>query len=373
MIARLLLVLLALAAIVAGLAFLKYGQIQQEIASFSQPRPDPVVAAATVESQTWQPTLAAVGTVQAVQGVAVNNQIAGQIKEILFTSGALVRSGQLLVRLDDDVDQADLKGLQAAERLASIKLERNRKLLKDRAVAQGDVDEITAQLDQARALVKAKQAIIEQKTIRAPFSGQLGIRAVNLGQYLAAGSTIVSLQALNPVFVDYAMPERHLDQLRHGQDVRIAVAAYPDRTFDGKIEAISPAIDQGTRNIQIRARFENADLTLKPGMFARVTTLLPNTGATLTLPREAITFNPYGDSVYLINDVDGKLQVQRRQVVTGTVRGGQVAVLDGLREGDRVVLAGQVKLTNGQSIQIKPDGEPPSGTDNTTAQQAASR
>ncbi len=367
MIARLLLVLLALAAIVAGLAFLKYGQIQKEIASFSQPRPDPVVAAVTVESQTWQPTLAAVGTVQAVQGVAVNNQVAGQVKEILFTSGALVRAGELLVRLDDDVDQADLEGLSAAERLSGLKIERNRKLLKDRAVAQGDVDEISAQLDQARAQVKAKQAIIDKKAIRAPFSGQLGIREVNLGQYLAAGSTIVSLQALNPVFVDYALPERHLGELRHGQDARIVVAAYPDRTFNGKIEAISPAIDQGTRNIQIRARFENADLTLKPGMFARVNTLLPSADATLTLPREAITFNPYGDSVYLINEVDGKPQVQRRQVVTGAARGGQVAVLEGLREGDRVVLAGQVKLTNGQGIQIKPDGD-----DATTTEQAPS-
>lgn len=355
MLARFALVILTLLAIIGGLAFLKYSQIQKEMADFAQPRPAPTVSATQVKSEVWEPRLAAVGTVQAVQGVDVNNQVPGQVQEIAFESGARVSKGQLLVRLDDEVDKADLEGLEAAERLAELKLSRNSKLLKDRAVAQGDVDEITAQLDQARAQVRAKKATIDKKQIRAPFSGQLGIRQVNLGQYLAAGSAIVSLQALDPAFVDYSLPERHLGQLDVGQSVRVRVAAYPDRTFEGKIEAISPAIDRGTRNLRIRARLANPDLALRPGMFARVTTLLPVAGPVLTLPREAVTFNTYGDAVYLIREVDGKPQVQRRQIRTGDVRGGRVAVLEGLSEGDRVVLAGQVKLTNGQNVQIKDD------------------
>ncbi|AFL76353.1 efflux RND transporter periplasmic adaptor subunit [Thiocystis violascens] len=357
MFVRLLLVLLALAAIVAGLAFLKYRQIQAEIALFSQPMPAPTVAAAVVETSTWEPALNAVGTVRAVQGVDLNNEVAGQVKQILFDSGAKVKQGQILLRLEDDVDRAELEGLQAAERLAQIQLDRNRALLKDRAVAQGDVDEIAAQLDQARAQVKSRQATIEKKAIRAPFAGQLGIRQVNLGQYLAEGSAIVPLQALDPVYVDYSLPERHLAQLRVGQPVSVRAAPYPDRIFAGTIQAISPGIDQGTRNVLIRARFENPDLALRPGMFARVATQLPVQERVLTLPREAVTFNTYGDSVFLIEETDGKTLAQRRQIRTGAVRGDEVAVLDGLTEGDRVIVAGQVKLTNGQDVSIVSDSD----------------
>lgn len=361
MFVRILLVLLVLAALIGGLAYVKYGQIQKEAAIFSQPMPAPTVSAATVETNLWEPTLNAVGTVQAVQGVDVNNEVAGQVKEILFESGAMVKQGQRLLHLDDEVDRADLEGLLAAERLAKIKLDRNRTLLKDRAVAQGDVDETTAQLDQARAQVKAKQATIQKKAIRAPFTGQLGIRQVNLGQYLPAGSAIVSLQALDPVYVDYALPERHLAQLTVGQSVRVQVAAYPDRTFEGRIEAISPGIDRGTRNLVIRARFDNPDLALRPGMFARVATLLPVQDRILTIPREAVSFNTYGDSVFLIDEQDGKTSVQRRQIRTGDVRGDRVVVLEGLKAGDRVVSAGQVKLVNGQPVRILPASTPSEG------------
>lgn len=355
MLARLLLVLTTLLALIGGLAYLKYRQIQKDIAAFSQPMPAPTVSVARVVASSWQPTLAAVGSVQAVQGVAVNNEVVGQVKEILFESGATVTAGQVLLRLDDEVDRADLEGLIAAEHLAAIKLGRNSKLLKDRAVAQGDVDEITAQLDQARSQIKSKQATIDKKTIRAPFSGQLGIRQVDLGQYLAEGSTIVTLQALDPVFVDYRLPERHLSQLAVGQTIQVQVAAYPGRTFEGRIQALSPQIDQGTRSIAIRARLDNPDRALRPGMFAQVTTLLPEQERVLGIPREAVTFNTYGDSVFLIQDNAGKTLVQRRQIRTGAVRGDQVAVLDGLAEGDRVVAAGQVKLSNGQEVQIVPD------------------
>jgi membrane fusion protein (multidrug efflux system) len=369
---RLLLVLLVLAGLVGGLAYMKYGQIQRDIAMFSQPMPPPVVDVVEVTSQPFEPSLEAVGTVSAVQGVEVSNEVAGVVTEIRFESGDQVNAGQVLAVLDDSVDRADLEGLRAAEKLTEIKLTRNTTLLRDRAVSLGDVDEATAQLDQARALVKAKQATIDKKTIRAPFAGQLGIRQANLGEFLPEGSPIVPLQSLDPVYVDFSLPERHLSELAEGQAVRVRVAAHPDRVFDGEIQAISPAIDTSTRNLRLRARFANADLALRPGMFARVSALLPAQDRVLTLPREAITFNTYGDSVFLVEEEDGKLKVQRRQVRTGAVIADAVVIEDGLALGDRVVLAGQVKLMNGQEIQIADKPATPTEPDDRSTTAASS-
>ncbi|MGB5830494.1 MAG: efflux RND transporter periplasmic adaptor subunit [Thiohalocapsa sp.] len=379
---RILLVLLFLAAMIGGLAYLKFQQIQGEIAMFSQPMPPSAVSAVSVEAMSWQPQLKAVGNVQAVQGVLVNNQVAGQVERILFESGDLATKGQALVQLDTEVDEADLAGLVASLDLAETQLRRNQKLLKDRAVSQGDFDEISAQVSQAKAQVQSKQALIEKKTIRAPFDGQLGIRRVNLGQFLVAGSAIAELEALDPVYVDYALPERHLAKLSPGQPVQISVSAYPNQVFDGSIRAISPAVNRETRNVQVRALFENPDRLLRPGMFARVETLLPKKDQVLTLPRQAVTFNTYGDSVFVIQEQaagetgetptgapddaagasdkdaesDGqqpqKLVVQRRQIRTGDVRGDQVEVLEGLSAGEQIVSAGQVKLRNGAEVVI---------------------
>lgn len=357
MLARILMVLMVLAALAAGLGYLKYRQIREQIAFFSQPQPAPTVEVIEVRLARWEPVLRGIGSVQAVQWVEVSSEVEGQVREILFESGERVEAGAPLLRLDDSIDRADLDGLLAAERLAGIQLERTRQLLRDRAVAQGDFDAASAQLDQARALVAAKQAGIAKKTIRAPFSGELGIRQVNPGQFLSAGDPIVTLQSLNPIYVDYSLPERHLSQVSPGQSVRIEVAAYPGRRFEGHIEALSPDIDLGTRALHIRARFDNSDLALRPGMFAQVETLLPAQEQVLTLPREAITFNTYGDAVYLIEEREGKLLAQRRQIRTGATRGEEIQVLDGLKAGDRVVRAGQVKLINGQEVRILNDAE----------------
>jgi membrane fusion protein (multidrug efflux system) len=350
---RYFLVLLMLAGAVAGLAWLKYGQIQRDIALFSQPMPAPVVDAVEVTERAFEPSLSAVGTVSPVQGVMVANEVAGVVRELRFESGDRVQAGQVLAQLDDSVDQADLAGLLAAEKLAEIQLERNTKLLKDRAVSRGDVDQATAELDQARALVAAKRATIEKKTVRAPFAGQLGIREANLGQFLPEGTPIVPLQSLDPVYVDFSLPERHLSELRPGQAVRVRVASYPDRDFPGDIRAVSPALDQGTRSVRLRAGLDNRDLLLRPGMFARVSVALPARPSVLTLPREAITYNTYGDSVFLIVEQEGKPVAQRRQVRTGDVIEDQVVIEDGLALGDRVVVAGQVKLRNDQEVQIR--------------------
>ncbi|AGA90635.1 RND family efflux transporter, MFP subunit [Thioflavicoccus mobilis 8321] len=355
MIRRILIVFAILAVLVAGLGFLKYRQIQQGMAEFSQPRPPATVSATEVRRETWTPRLHAVGSVVAVQGVMASNEVAGQVSDILFDSGAMVKRGDLLLQLDDTVDRADLAGLLADQQLAEIRRDRNARLLKSRAVSQEDFDEIAATLEKAQALVAAKRASIAKKAIRAPFDGQLGIRLVNLGQYLAAGSEIVPLQALDPVYVDFSLPERRIADVATGQTVEIQVVAYPERTFTGTIRAINPSVDSGSRNLQIRAELGNPELLLRPGMFAEVTTLLPTKDDVLTLPRQAIAFNTYGDSVLVIQEKDGAPVVQRRQIRTGAVRGEEVEILEGLSAGDRVVLAGHVKLTNGQPVEIVPE------------------
>ena len=368
---RILIVLLALLAVVGLLAFLKFQQIQAQIALFSQPQPPTTVAAAEVQITQWEPTLRAVGSIQAVQGVLVNNQVQGQIERILFESGDQVEAGAPLVQLDTEVDQADLAGLQADLNLARSQLERSKRLLRDRAVSQDEFEEASAELLRAEAEVAEKQALIDKKTIRAPFSGQLGIRRVNLGQFLPAGSAIAALESLDPVYVDYRLPERHLSKLSVGQRVRIRTSAHPDRIFDGAIQAISPAVDRETRNVQIRAQFENPEQLLRPGMFARVETLLPVETGVLTLPREAVTFNTYGDSVFLILEGEGeqagKRVVQRRQIQTGAVQGDQISVLEGLEAGDLVVSEGQVKLRNGAEVAIAAAGSKDTSATETNA------
>lgn len=365
MLRRILIVLLVLAVVAGGLGFFKYRQIQQETAMFSEPPPPATVSVTEVRSQPWTPRLQAVGSVTAVQGVMVNNEVDGQVSEILFESGAMVERGDLLLRLDATVDEADLAGLVADRQLAQIRRDRNARLLASKAVSQEDYDEIVATLEKAEALVAAKQALVEKKSIRAPFDGQLGIRLVNLGQYLPAGSAIVPLEALDPVFVDFTLPERRFAEVATGQMVEVQVAAYPEQTFSGRIIAINPGVDRGSRNIELRAILSNPDLRLRPGMFAQVATLLPTKEEVLTLPRQAISFNTYGDSVFLIQEQDGASVVQRRQIRTGAVRGAEVEVLEGLSVGDRVVLAGQVKLSNGQPVTIVPEGAETAATAST--------
>jgi membrane fusion protein (multidrug efflux system) len=359
MILRSLIVILLLALLAGGLAFLKYRQIQQDMATFSQPQPAATVTATEVKATPWQPRLQAVGNVQAVQGVLVNNEVAGQVKRILFESGDQVTAGQSLVQLDTEVDEAALVGLKAGLDLARLQLERNQKLLRDRAVSQGDVDELNARVAQTLAEVREKEALINKKTILAPFDGQLGIRRVNLGQFLEAGSAIAELEALDPLYVDYALPERRLSEIQVDQPVEVRVQAYPERVFEGRIQAISPAVSRETRNIQVRALVPNPDRLLLPGMFAKVDTLLAAREDVLTLPRQAIAFNTYGDSVFVIEQGGGEdadeLIVQRRQIKTGAVRGQEIEILEGLEVGERVVLAGQVKLRNGASVQVVED------------------
>lgn len=352
MIKRFILVILLLVVMFGGIFGWKFFAGQKMAAMMSAPPPPAVIASTEVQQETWQPFLYSVGSVVATQGVQVTTEVPGQVDKILFESGQQVEEGDVILQLDDSVDKADLEGLIAQLNLARLQFERARKLVKERSVSQSEFDQSRAQLDGAQATVASKRAVIAKKKIPAPFSGQLGIREVDVGEYLSPGARIVPLQALDPVYVDYTLPERHFEQLQAGQAVHVEVQAYPDRVFDGSISAINPGIDPGTRSVRLRATLDNPDQALRPGMFAEVRTVLPARSGILTLPRTAVTYNPYGESVFVIVEKDGQQVVQNRRIKTGEVREGRVEIIDGLQVGEVVVSAGHVKLRNGQAVSI---------------------
>ncbi|ABA56731.1 efflux RND transporter periplasmic adaptor subunit [Nitrosococcus oceani] len=352
MLKRLIVVLLALGLFFGGIFGWKYHQQQQQAAQAAMPPPPATVAAAKARPESWRTSLHAVGSLVATQGVYVTNEIAGLIEAINFESGERIKKNKLLLQLEDSVDKAELEGLLAEQKLAELQFQRNARLLKKKMVSRSIYDESQAQLENAQAMVAAKRALIQKKQIRAPFSGLLGIRQVDLGEYLAPGSPIVLLQALDPIYVDYSLPERYFSLLAQGQTVLITVQAYPAQHFKGRITAINPGIDPNSRNVQVRATFDNPELHLRPGMFAEVRAVLPEKKQVLTVPQTAITYNPYGDMVFIIQKENGGLVVQQQPVRTGKVRQGQVEIIKGLQAGDWVVSAGQMKLHSGQQIRI---------------------
>jgi membrane fusion protein (multidrug efflux system) len=349
---RILAVIIILGLLLGTLFGIKYWRSQGMTNQAGMQQPPVTVAVAAVEESHWQPYLEAVGSLVATREVFVSQEIAGQVREILFESGASVAAGELLLQLDDSVDQAELKGLLAERRLAQLEFARAEKLLTDKLASQSNYDQAQARLQNADAQLDAKRALIAKKAIRAPFSGVLGIRQVNIGQYLEPGSQIVSLQQLDPVYVDYALPERYISQVSLEQAVEIKVKAFPAEKFTGRISAIDPRVDRNTRSASIRATLANPTLQLRPGMFAEVQTLLPVRDRVLTVPQVAITYNPYGDAVFVVLEKNDELVVERRQVQTGSVRDGRVEVTAGLNTGERVVSAGQLKLRNGQQVVI---------------------
>jgi membrane fusion protein (multidrug efflux system) len=348
---RLVVVLVLLALLFGGVFWFKQRQFQQMAAMFGPP-PPAVVTATKVTAQDWHPRLDAVGTVTAIQGINLANEVPGVVRDIAFASGQKVAAGDVLLHLDDAVDQAELRGLQAELALAKLKYQRAARLIKQRSVSQSDYDTARAELSNAQALVASKQAVIEKKVIRAPFDGEIGLRAVSLGQYLPAGSTIAPLAKLDPVYVDFSLPERHLPVVAVGQQVQVKVDAHRDRAFAGKLAAIDPDVDASTRQLRLRASLPNPGGLLRPGMFARVALDLGRSEPVLTLPRVAITYAPYGDAVFVITEQDGKQIAQQRQVKTGAVIGDRVVVEQGLKAGEQVVLTGQVKLRNGAPVKI---------------------
>ena len=353
-------IMLATVAVVFGGVFgfqmFKAAMIKKFMSQMAQPAQ--TVTAGKASFSAWQPKIAAVGTLRAVKGADLSLEVAGVVDQIAFSSGDDVEAGVLLLKLRSDDDLAKLQSLQATAELNEITFERDQKQLKLQAVSQATIDTDAANLKNAKAQVAQQQAILDKKTLRAPFAGHLGIRAVDLGQYLGAGTVIVTLQALDPIFMDFFVPQQAVDQVKIGEQIAVKVDAYKDQTFAGEISAINPKVDASSRNVQVRATLKNADHRLLPGMYATVE--IP-TGAPenlITLPQTAISFSPYGDTVYIVDDkgagADGKPQLVARQsfITTGATRGDQVAVLKGVGEGDLIVTSGQLKLHNGSSVLI---------------------
>ena len=357
MIKRLVLVLLLLTVLFGTIFGWKYLRQQQEMATMSDP-PPAVVSTRTVMRESWQPALKAVGSITPVRGVVVSAEVSGVIRKIHFDSSDRVPDGELLVELDTEVDLAELAALRADRRIAEITRDRFAKISTQNLGSRSDLDQSQALLDRVDAEIAAKEAMIRKKAVRAPFAGELGIRRINPGQYLAPGDTISELVELDPVYAEYALPERFLAELAAGQSVVVRVQAYPDRVFEGKIHAISPNVQAETRSVLVRALIANPDRQLRPGMFAEIETLQPVQENVLTLPERAVTYNTYGDSVFVVEETDGGRTVRLVQIETGDVRKGRVEIKRGLEAGAEVVSDGHNKLRNGASINIDNSVDP---------------
>jgi len=350
--------------LVFGFQAFKAKMIEKAMAALRSP--PQTVSATTATEQDWQSQLEAVGSLRAVKGADLSLEVSGIVDAISFDSGDDVQAGAVLVRLRSSDDLAKLQSLQASAELALINYNRDVKQLAVKAVAQATVDTDEANLKSYRAQVAEQQAVLEKKTLRAPFAGHLGLRQVDLGQYLNAGTTVVTLQALDPIYVDFYLPQQALDQVSVGQPVTARIDTYPGQTFTGTISAVNPKVDTNTRNVQIRATLSNPDHRLLPGMYATVDITVGAPRKYVTLPQTSITFSSYGDTVYLVDKQansaapGGQPQLVARQtfVTTGPTRGDQIAVLKGVNPGETVVTAGQVKLRNGVSVIINNSVQP---------------
>ncbi|MGH7049467.1 MAG: efflux RND transporter periplasmic adaptor subunit [Acetobacteraceae bacterium] len=347
---------------IVGFQSFKAHIIKRVMASLANP--SQTVSAIKADYQGWQPALSAVGTLTAEQGADLSLQLPGIVSAIAFKSGEDVQKGEVLLRLRDDEDAARLRALQATADLARITYERDRKLAPGRVISQATLDTDAANFENAEAQVATQRALLDQKVLRAPFSGHLGIREVDLGQYLPAGTTVVGLQALDNLFADFYLPQQDLARLRVGQPVTATIDAWPDRHYPGRIVAINPKVDPGSRNVLVRAELANPGHTLLPGMFARLSIGTGEEERRITLPATAIAYNSYGDSVFVVvsgpDHAKGQPQpiAEQRFVTLGPSRGDQVSVLKGVAAGDLVVTAGQMKLHNGSPVVINNKVQP---------------
>lgn len=361
---RIFLTILGLIVVVGAIAGVKVLQIRKMIAQGAAFVPPPeTVTTAQARSDSWESVLTSVGSLTAVQGVTVAAELAGKVVRIAFEPGAQVRAGDLLVQQDISTEEAQLPGAEATVVLARADLARANDLLARKIVPQSEVDAAVAKLQEAEAAVDTIRAAIAKKTIRAPFAGRLGIRLVNLGQILHEGEEIVSLQSLDPIFVDFFLPQQRLAEVRAGLAVRVTNDALADRVVDGKITAINPQVDAATRNVRVQATVANPDEALHPGMFVNVAIVLPTREPVITIPATAVLYAPYSDSVFVVEEKksdnpgpppgDPPPKVLRQQFIRlGEQRGDFVAVLSGLKEGDTIVSTGAFKLRNGQAVVV---------------------
>ena len=364
---RMALMLGVMAVLLTALGFLKFKQVQSAVqASTFQPPPE-AVTSIVAQRVDWPATMSVVGTMEAVQGVTVSADLPGTVDRITFESGKAVREGEVLVELDTRQERAQLASLEAQRDLARVSYNRIQQLVNEGVVSRQEFDQATAQQKATDANVQEVRAVIERKTIRAPFSGILGIRKVNLGQYLSAGSPVVTLQSLNPIYVNFGVPQQDLSNVRMGNVLHITTDEFAGQMFSGRVTALDSVVDPSTRNIQVQATLANPQGKLKPGMFVQVAVGVGASRSVIALPASAISYAPYGDSVYVITDLkDPKGQpyrgVRQQFVKVEGSRGDQVAVVSGLNPGEEVVTSGVFKLRNGAAVQVnnkvKPENNP---------------
>ncbi len=354
---RMLLMLGAVGVFVATIAAVKTRQIQagmKQQASF-QPPPEAVTTVVAKQEQ-WPATWSSIGSVAAVQGVTVSADLPGIVEKIVFESGQSVAAGAVLVRLDTRQEEAQLTAAEAARWIADLNLKRQKELVDQGIAAQADLDRLDAEQKQAVARIGELRATIERKTIRAPFAGVLGIRQINLGQYLEAGAAVVPLQSIRPVYVNFSVPQQQVAQLKAGAPVHATAEGGAGVEADGRVTAVDAVANEATRNVQIQATFANADAKLRPGMFVKTNVGIGSGDAAVTVPTSAILYAPYGDSVYVVEEVTGPkgkyLGVRQQFVKLGGARGDQVAVLSGIKAGEQVVSSGVFKLRNGAAVKV---------------------
>jgi membrane fusion protein, multidrug efflux system len=354
--------------IVAGLGFVKFKQIQTAIgqAAAFQPPPEAVTTIVAADEQ-WPETLTAIGTAAAVQGVTVSADLPGTVERITFDSGKWVREGEELARLDTRQEQAQLAAAEAQRHLAQLNFERIQGLLEERVVSKAEFDRASADSRQSDARVGEIRAAIERKTIRAPFAGVLGIRHVNLGQYLSGGDALVTLQSLNPIYVNFGVPQQAIAQMRVGRTVRVTAEDAGGVAFTGRITALDSVVDESTRNVQVQATLANPDGKLRPGMFVQTEIAVGASGRVVSLPASAISYAPYGDSVFVVADLkdpngNSYRGVRQQFVKLGSARGDQIAIVSGIKPGDEVVTSGVFKLRNGVAVlvnnKVRPGNNP---------------
>ncbi|MCO6059966.1 efflux RND transporter periplasmic adaptor subunit [Pseudomonas sp. MOB-449] len=362
---RMLIMLGVVALVVLALTAYKGFSIYQQVQQFAVPQPPISVSAETAVELPWQRRLPAIGSLKAFQGVDLTVEASGTVQEVLFLSGEKIKLGQPLIQMDSDVERASLATAEAELSLAQVEFQRGRSLVSRQNISKSEFDRLSSELQAATGKVAQLKALLAKKRIIAPFSGTIGIRQVDVGDFLSSGTTIATLQDLNTLFVDFFLPEQSAPLLAVGQKVRISVAAYPGEYFEGDIAALNPKVEESTRNLQVRAVLQNPEGKLLPGMFANLEVLLPGEQERIVIPETAITYTLYGNSVYVISekqnaegqgqDSQPQLVVERRFVETGERRDGQVVVLKGLEVGEQVVTSGQLKLDNGSHVAIVPE------------------
>ncbi len=356
---RFVLMLLGVSLVFGGIFGFKWFVDGQIDAFFDQmPVPTATITATNARIEHWTPEVRSVGTLQAVQGAVLSTEVGGIVREILFEAGAQVAKGTLLLRLDTESDQAEISRLEAAARLAEQELQRVRRLVREQNVSEAEVQRRQSEAEQARAAVAAQRARINQKSLLAPFDGVLGIRRVNLGQFVSPGDAMVTLESVDPIHVNFTLTERRLGQVRPGQSIEVAVDAFAEK-FHGEIVALEPRVRVASRSFEVQGLLGNPEGKLRAGQFARVTMAVGEPDRVVVLPQTSIRFNPFGNSVFVIyEDDEGQLRVRERFVQTGERRGDLIRITEGLDAGEWVASSGLLKLQNQTPVTITEDAKP---------------